>query len=128
MVDGEISNKKITRFEDLVAWQEAQKLAVLVHKLTDTFPGHEQFGLTSQIRRAAVSVSANIAEGFGRSTVQDKLHFYTMSYGSLLETKNFAYLASRLDYIDQRSLDSMLAQALSCQKILNALKRSLKKL
>lgn len=123
MVDG----KKITAFEDLEAWQEAQNLAVQVYKITQNFPQDERYALTSQIRRAASSVSANIAEGFGRTGLNDKLHFYTMAYGSLLETKNFAYLSQRLQYIDHLSLEQLLRQTLSCQKLINALKRSLQK-
>ena len=128
MVDGssDKNRRKITSFEDMEVWQEAQNLAVLVYKVTRSFPDGERFALTSQIRRAAYSVSANIAEGFGRITVSDKLHFYTMAYGSLLETKNFSYLAERLEYIEHSLLETLLAQSLSCQKLINALKRSLK--
>ncbi|CAN5401924.1 four helix bundle protein [soil metagenome] len=91
--------EKITKFEDMTVWQESQELAVLVYHVTKKFPGDEQYALTSQLRRAASSVSANIAEGFGRATSKDRSHFYHIALGSLLETKNFIYLSARLEYI-----------------------------
>jgi four helix bundle protein len=118
--------QKINSFEQLTVWQQSHELAVLVYKQTQNFPKEEQFGITSQLRRAASSVSANIAEGFGRSTTNDKLHFLTIAYGSLLETRNFLYLARRLDYIDENSLESLLLQTTDCQKLINGTKRSLR--
>lgn len=117
----------INSFEDLTVWQESQAFAVNVYKLSKNFPSEEMFAMTSQIRRAVSSVSANIAEGFGRSSVNDKSHFYTMAYGSLLETKNFLYLANKLDYIDDAALLKLLDQCTSCQKLLNAFKAGLKR-
>jgi four helix bundle protein len=117
----------ITSFEDLIVWQESQLFAVEVYKITKEFPKDEIFAMTSQLRRAASSISANIAEGFGRSTTNDKLHFYTMAYGSLLEVKNFLYLAERLDYIQKEPLDKLIAHGVSCQKLINAFKTGLTK-
>ena len=98
--------QKITRFEDMTVWQESQDLAVVIYKLSINFPKEELYGLTSQVRRAASSVSANIAEGFGRSTTKDTAHFYHIARGSLLETKNFIYLAGRLKFVDQKQSDN----------------------
>jgi len=120
MVDG-----KITAFEDLIVWQESQDLAVLAYKLSKSFPKEEVFGLTSQLKRAATSVSANIAEGFGRRSQKDKLHFYAIAYGSLLETKNFFYLCQKLGYTSAQEIEALLAKVTSRQKLLNALMRSL---
>lgn len=125
MVDGR-QKTKINSFEQLEVWQETQNLAVLVYKETRNFPKEELFGLTSQLRRAASSVSANIAEGFGRTTANDKGHFLAIAYGSLLETKNFLYLSNRLGYIKQAQLKPLLDHVVSCQKLLNAAKRSLR--
>lgn len=111
---------KIQSFEQLTVWQESQNLAVAVYSLAKSFPKEEIFGITSQIKRSAASVSANIAEGFGRNTQKDKLQFYHIAYGSLLETKNFLYLANKLKYIDTDKLELALAQVTSCQKLLNA--------
>jgi four helix bundle protein len=119
-----MEKQKIKSFEQLVAWQKAQDLAVMVYKLTKNFPNEEQFALTNQLRRASTSVSANIAEGFGRVTSKDKLHFYAMSYGSLLEVKNFIYLSERLDYL--KDTDGIIILITDCQKLLNALTRSIK--
>ena len=124
---GEVEAKrKIMCFEDLIVWQEAQQLAVLVYKTTQLFPQDERFGITCQIRRAVASVSANIAEGFGRQTQKDKVHFIVIAYGSLLETKNFLYLAQKLGYITDDDLQRLLKQSVSCQKLINAYKRALK--
>lgn len=118
-------DSKIKSFEDLIVWQKAQDLAVIIYKITKNFPPEEKFGLTDQIRRSASSVSANIAEGFGRRTIKDKQHFYTMSYGSLLETKNFVYLAQKLNYINISDSESIIITITDCQKLINAITRSL---
>ena len=120
-----VDRKKIQGFEDLVVWQESQNLAVQVYEITKQFPREEVFGITSQIKRAVSSVSANIAEGFGRQTLKDKLQFYTIAYGSLLETKNFLYLSQRLGYIAEEHLDALLDTTVSCWKFLNGLNKSL---
>lgn len=116
----------ITSFEDLTVWQESQLFAVEIYQITKTFPKEELFPMVSQLRRAASSISANIAEGFGRATQNDKLHFYTMAYGSLLEVKNFLYLAQKLGYITQSDLNSLIAHSVNCQKLINAFKAGLK--
>lgn len=121
MVDG----IKINSFEQLTVWQESQKLAVDIYKATRNFPKDEIFAMTSQIRRAASSISANIAEGFGRMSTNDKLHFYTMAYGSLLEVKNFLYLSNKLGYVSDDTMNETLKQCTSCQKLINASKKSI---
>ena len=130
MVDGKenktVGGKKISSFEDLIVWQESQNLAVMVYELTKSFPANENFGLINQIKRASSSVSANIAEGFGRRSPKDKLHFMTISYGSLLETKNFIYLGQKLNYVTHEQQESLLKQIVSCQKLLNAYMRSMR--
>lgn len=117
---------KIRGFEDLEVWQVSQAWAVEVYRVTKSFPDDEKFGLTSQVRRAVSSVSANIAEGFGRRTEKDKLHFYTIAYGSALETKNFLYLSAKLGYIEDDTLANLLLYAMSSQKLLNAFMRPLR--
>lgn len=117
---------KITEFEQLKVWQEAQDWAVQVYKITSKFPSNEIYGVTSQIRRAVSSISANIAEGFGRRTNPDKLHFYSIAYGSTLETKNFLYLAEKLGYLQASDLETLITQGTVVQKLLNAFMRPLK--
>lgn len=121
-----VGSNKIDSFEQLTAWQESQTLAVVIYKITKKLPKDEIYSLTSQLRRAASSISANIAEGFGRSTVNDKMHFYTMAYGSLLEVKNFLYLSAKLEYISEDDLAEIIEQCVVCQKLINASKRSIK--
>ena len=116
----------IRNFEDLDMWQNSQDLAVFIYKLTKNFPKEEQFGLTNQIRRASAPISANIAEGFGRRTNKDKLQFYTISYGSLLETKNFLYLAEKLGYASKSVIADLFEKILIIQKQLNVYMRKLK--
>lgn len=117
---------KIESFEQLHVWQEAQNWAVAVYKVTKSFPDDERFGITSQIRRSVSSISANIAEGFGRKSPKDKLHFYVIAYGSTLETKNFLYLSNKLDYLDDEELNKLIQQGISVQKLLNAFMRPLR--
>lgn len=113
-------------FEELEAWQEAIELAVTIYKLTSTFPKSELYALTSQMRRAVSSVSANLAEGYGRHNHKEKLQFYKIANGSLLETKSFCYLAKRLDYISTNELDKVLVQFTTTQKLTNALIKSIR--
>lgn len=119
-------SEKIHSFEQLRVWQMSQTWAVDIYTVTKQFPKDEAFGLTSQMRRAVSSISANIAEGFGRKTNKDKLSFYTIAYGSALETKNFLYLAQKLEYIDNVQLQKLIETADSVQRLLNAFMRPLK--
>jgi four helix bundle protein len=113
--------EKITRFEDMTVWQDSQTFAVRVYKLTKTFPKDELYGLTSQMRRASSSISANIAEGFGRNSQKDKAHFYHIALGSLLETKNFIYLGAKLDYIEKEEVTKLIEITESVHNQINAI-------
>jgi four helix bundle protein len=86
-------------FENVIAWQKAHEFTVLVYKMTRHFPDDEKFGLVSQFRRAAVSIEANIAEGFKRLSKKDKLHFFNISQGSLEECRTYILLSRDLEYI-----------------------------
>lgn len=118
--------EKIQTFEQLIAWQKAQDLAVLIYKVTKELPSDERYALIDQMRRAVNSVAANIAEGFGRRTYKDKIQFYTIAYSSLLEVKNYLYLAERLGYVTNLSRDSYIDSVIDVQKLINALMRSVK--
>ncbi|MFZ1323873.1 MAG: four helix bundle protein [Candidatus Saccharimonadales bacterium] len=115
-----IDKNKIQQFEDLPVWQDAQDLAVEVYTLSKFFPDEENYALVNQLRRAVSSISANIAEGFGRKSSKDKLQFYRIAYGSLLEVKNFIYLAHRLNYINDEQKSKTIELIESLQKQLNA--------
>ncbi|HVW67189.1 MAG TPA: four helix bundle protein [Candidatus Peribacteraceae bacterium] len=97
-------------FRKLIVWQEAHKLAVLIYKETMIFPDHEKFGIRAQIRDAASSIGANIAEGSARSTYKDQNKFYVNAKGSLRETDNFLELAHDLGYISDSAYEKILLQ------------------
>lgn len=90
---------RITTWRDLRVWQKAHELVLLTYQLTGSFPVDERYGLTAQMRRAAVSVASNIVEGFRRQTVKDSLHFYNTADASLEELKYQYLLAGDLRYI-----------------------------
>ncbi|PJE65298.1 four helix bundle protein [Candidatus Saccharibacteria bacterium CG10_big_fil_rev_8_21_14_0_10_47_8] len=92
-------------FENLEVWQKSRKLAVYIYKLTKKFPVEERYGLVPQMRRAAISISSNIAEGFARYKTKDKEHFYVMASASLSELLNQLILSSDFDYISATELD-----------------------
>lgn len=114
------------RFEDAEIWQDSLALSKNVYKITQSFPSNEQFGLTSQIKRSVNSVSANFAEGYGRFSKKDKHHFYTIAYGSLLETKSFLYLAVELEFCESTKIKDPILKIESLQKQLNALMKVLR--
>lgn len=89
-------------FEKLKAWQEAKKLVVEVYHLLDGFPQFEKYALCDQIRRAIVSVPSNIAEGTGRMSIKEQIHFLEVAYGSLMETYNQLLIAIELTYIKKK--------------------------
>ena len=95
---------KAKTFEDLVVWQKSHKLVLNIYRLTQSFPRNELFGLTSQIRRSAVSVPANIAEGFRRKGKADKFRFFNISQASLEETRYYSILMNDLEYADSTKL------------------------
>ncbi len=114
----------IRTFTDLEAWRCAHKIALSVYKFTKKYPREEIFALTSQSRRAAVSVGANLAEGFSRNTRKDKIHFYTMARGSLIELENHIILARDLGYIIPALCSEVLNEAEWVIKLIAGLERS----
>lgn len=120
--------KRIVNFTDLNAWKESHKLAMLIYKHTEVYPRKEVYGLTSQIRRSAVSVSSNISEGFGRRTRKEKTQFYSMSLGSLSELQNQLILSNDIGYIVQKDFRLIFEQTIIVQKLINGLTKSVSKL
>jgi four helix bundle protein len=94
--------EKLLHFQQLEAWQEAHKLVLSVYSITKNYPSEESYGIVSQMRRAAVSVPANIAEGFKRRGIQEKIRFYNISESSLEELKYFFILSEDLEYISSK--------------------------
>ena len=97
-------------FEDLDVWKKAHAFVLEVYRLTEVFPKHELYGLPSQLRRAAVSIPANLAEGFGKPTKPDKLRFYGISQGSIEECRYYLILARDLGYGETIPLKGMLEE------------------
>jgi len=117
---------KINRFSDLTVWQKAHELTLETYRLTEKFPRSEQFGIVSQLRRSAASVSANIAEGFGRRTTNELLRCLQISRGELEETRYFVILSRDLGYLAADVFETMNARCDSVGQLINALGRSLK--
>ncbi len=117
---------KIWSFTDLVAWQESHRLAVLIYKKTESFPKSEIFGLTSQIRRAAVSVPSNIAEGFNRQSAKEKSNFYAISQGSVGELESQLLIARDIGFLKTTDFKALADQAIKVHKLLVGLIRSTK--
>lgn len=111
-------------FETLNAWQEARKLVVSVYQLLDGFPKFEKYALCDQIRRSIVSVPSNLAEGSGRMSLREQIHFIEISYGSLMEAYNQLIIAADLNYIDEQSLESLKAPIDNVARMLNGLRSS----
>lgn len=115
---------KIQSFTGLEAWKVGHKLVLDVYRTSDEFPVKEQFGLTSQMRRSSVSVTSNIAEGFGRRTKQDKVHFYTMAIGSLTELQNQMLVVRDVSYMDNETFQSLADQTVHAHKLISGLIKS----
>lgn len=108
-------------FEKLKVWQEAKKLVVDVYSLLDSFPKFEKYALCDQIRRAIVSVPSNIAEGSGRRSLKEQIHFLEISYGSLMETYNQLLIAIDLGYITEESVEAIKPSIDGVAKMINGL-------
>jgi len=117
---------KIKSFTDLITWQEGHKLVLLIYKTTDKFPQKEIYALTSQIRRAAISITSNIAEGFSRNSIKEKIQFYYMALGSVTELQNQLIIAKDVEYIDEKTFNEVLHLSVSVNKLINGLIKSLK--
>jgi len=108
-------------FQKLKVWQEAKKLVIEVYNLLDGFPKFEKYALCDQIRRAVVSVPSNIAEGSGRRSLREKIHYLEIAYGSLMETFNQLLIAIDLNYITEESVETIKPTIDSVAKMINGL-------
>ncbi len=118
-----MENQKSKSFQDLIVWQKAHHFVLETYKYSENFPKREDYSLTSQFRRAAISVAANIAEGFKKKGKPDKLRFYNISQGSLEECKYYLILAKDLGYGDNKELSEILE---SVSKLLDSYMYSLR--
>lgn len=109
-------------FEKLEVWKESKELCVLIYKLTENFPENEKFGLVSQLRRASISVSSNIAEGSGRNSNKDKAHFTNIAFSSAIEVLNQLIISKELNFIKNEDYDLVRNKIESITNKLNSLR------
>ncbi|MBR5687835.1 MAG: four helix bundle protein [Prevotella sp.] len=112
-------------FEKIIAWQKAHEFTIMVYNMTKTFPEEERFGLTSQFRRAAISLEANIAEGYKKLSKADKLRFFNISEGSLAECRNYIILSKDLLFITESQYTSLYILLEETSKLLTAYSRGI---
>jgi four helix bundle protein len=118
---------QIRDFRDLEVWQKSMDLAVDVYGIARQFPREERFELTSQLRKAVVSVSSNIAEGSGRATTKDLLNFLSTARGSLRESESLLLLSQRLGYVSEQDLKAVIQLVHRIGQMLTALRKKLRK-
>ena len=115
---------KIESFTDLNAWKEGHKLVLEIYRVTKNFPREEMFGLTNQMRRCAVSITSNVAEGFSRNTSKDKAQFYSISLGSVTELQNQLLVARDVGYLEKEEFSKIASQTVIVHKLINGLIKS----
>ncbi len=111
----------VRNYQDLIVWQRAMDLVEWIYRATRPFPSEERFGLTSQLRRAVVSIPSNIAEGQGRETTRDFLRFLWIAHGSLREVETHVMIANRLEFLEDDPTNDLLARASEVGRLLNGL-------
>src|SRR3989338_1961762 len=121
-----MEKKKIHSYKDLIIWQKSILLIEKIYELTRVFPKEELYGLTNQIRRAAVSVASNIAEGQSRGSLKEYIQFLTISFGSIAEVDTQLYIAMKIDYINEKQYQEIYLLLLEIQKMTHVLIYKLK--
>jgi len=119
---------KIKSFTDLDAWKEGHKLVLVVYEITKQFPKEEVFGLVSQMRRCAVSITSNIAEGFSRQSYKEKVQFYSIAQGSVTELQNQLLISRDIGHVSNDKFQSIAEQTVKVHKIINGLIKGARKL
>lgn len=115
------TKETIKECTDLHAWQECHQLVIMVYIITRSFSKEEVFGLVSQMRRAAISITSNIAEGFGRQGYKEKIQFYYVAHGSLTELKNQIIAAKDIKYLNTDNFDKLMNQMNMSHRLLQGL-------
>ncbi|OGK13771.1 hypothetical protein A3A93_05285 [Candidatus Roizmanbacteria bacterium RIFCSPLOWO2_01_FULL_38_12] len=111
-------------FTDLIVWKESHRLTIEIYKATEKFPSNEIFGITNQIRRAAVSIPSNIAEGFGRITTKDKKQFYIIARGSLIELQSQLLICRDLGYLNNKAFNELATLTNNIHRLINGFIKS----
>ena len=114
-------NNKIQKFTDLVAWQEGHKLVLMIYKETKNFPAEEKYGLIDQMRRAVVSFTSNIAEGFSRKSSKEKHQFYSNAKGSMTELQSQLLVAKDVGYLPKEIFNDIVQQSINANRLLSGL-------
>jgi four helix bundle protein len=120
-------SEKLKSYKDLKVWQRSYQLCLEIYKITKGFPDEEKYGLTSQLRRAAVSVPSNISEGYGRKTTPEYIQFLYIAYGSTCEIETQILLSGDLNYISTGKLEMLIEGIKEVERMLKALIKSLEK-
>jgi four helix bundle protein len=116
-----MNKSKIKSFTDLNTWKEAHKLVLMIYESTKDFPKEELFGLVNQSRRAAISITSNIAEGFSRRSYKEKIHFYYIAQGSNTELQNQLLIARDIKYLSKKHFQDLAEQSVVIHKLINGL-------
>lgn len=116
----------IKTFTDLNTWKEGHNLVLMIYIVTDKFPNKEMFSLTSQMRRCVISITSNIAEGFGRQGIKEKIQFYYMALGSVAELQNQLFIARDVSYLTKIEFDKLYFQTTTVHKMIGGLIRSIR--
>ncbi len=114
-------------FKELKVWQKAMDLVTDIYAITTIFPQHEQFGITSQIRRSSISIPSNIAEGFGRNSNNEFVRFLRIAIGSLFELQTQLEISKNLKFISTEEFNKMLLESTEIEKMIKALIKSINK-
>ena len=114
-------SRRLKSFTELNAWKEGHQLILVIYKITKTFPKEEMFGLVSQLRRAAISITSNIAEGFSRNSYKEKVQFYSMALGSLTEVQNQLLIARDVGYLKVNLFNNIAERTILINKLTNGL-------
>jgi four helix bundle protein len=125
MIEKHGANKMLRNYRDLQVWQKAYQLCLEVYKATREFPKNEQYGITAQIRRSAVSIPSNIAEGYGRKTTKEYIHSLYIAYGSNCELETQILLSGDLGYIEAGTLKKLQGGVEEVERMLKALIKAL---
>lgn len=121
------AGKKIQSFTDLVAWKEGHKLVLMIYEQVKKFPANEKFGLSSQLSRAVVSITSNIAEGFSRRGTKEKTQFYFTALGSLREVQNQLLIARDIRILSSEDFSMIADQTVIVSKLITGLIKSIRR-
>jgi four helix bundle protein len=119
--------ERTNSFKDLIVWQKSHQLVLAIYTITKTFPKEEIFSLTNQVRRASVSIAANISEGYKKKTIPNKLNFINIAEGSLEEVKYYITLSKDLKYIDEKNYEQLYNYAEEVGRLISGYEKAISK-